>query len=232
MSVDVHPIASIQNRVSRNANPMEELLAQFARLMETRLAEGAHTTEDSIRYTFFAAVLGATELRPHEIVLELPHPQIPKAEVDTFIPLLYDRPTAIEFKYDRAIPSGGAIPKPQNAGELFKDLHRLSLFDRGPGTRRLLVYCTDRAMTTYFRNPVNRHKEFFDLPKGSRLRIDQAYLSGRPQTFTKMLGVALVVDLEACLVELLPNAHELRVFLVTPVAVDAVVCVQPDELTH
>ena len=80
--------------------------SNFADLLRVRFENAVPTTEDSVRYTFFAGLLRAG-LQPHEIVLEHRHDAIAGAEIDTFIPGIGTGPAvAIEFKYDRGIPSG------------------------------------------------------------------------------------------------------------------------------
>ncbi len=200
---------------------MESILAAFSSLLRERLSRETFTTEDSIRYTFFAALLRDSHLAPHDIVLEYPHPQIPGAEVDTFLPVFGGRPLAIEFKYDRRIPSGASVPRPQNAGELFKDISRLIRLDMKPEPVRVLVYLTDAVMAGYFANPKNGHAAFFGLPCGQRLRIDSTYISGKATTFQRNAGADLAAILECRWSEELPRGHHLRIYEVLAIA-DAV----------
>ena len=162
---------------------MEGVWAHFTDLLRTRLEAAVFTTEDSIRYTFYSAFSAKTGIEPHEIVLEFPHPQIKRARVDTYLPAFRGASVAIEFKYDREIPSGQAIPKPQKAGQLFKDMDRLARFDLDHPVRRLLVYVADPLMVVYFRNPANGHARFFLLPQGESFSVQREYLKGKPQTF-------------------------------------------------
>ncbi len=136
---------------------LEDVFATFAGMLRTRFERGVHTTEDSIRYTFFAALLTQPTIKPHEVVHEFPHPQLPGAEIDTFMPAYDGKTVAIEFKYDRAIPSGAAIPRPLNAGELFRDIWRLSQLKTATEAERFLVYCTDPIMRRYFRSRYGIH---------------------------------------------------------------------------
>lgn len=62
---------------------MKSVFALFGDMLETRLLNEVFSTEDSVRYTFFAALLGAGALRPEQIILEYPHPVIARAEIDT-----------------------------------------------------------------------------------------------------------------------------------------------------
>jgi hypothetical protein len=81
---------------------------------------------------------------------------------------------AVEFKYDRSIPSGKNAPRTQKAGKVFHDLFRLGQI--APGMRRLFVYVTAREMATYFANPKNRLREFFTLANDRSLRIVDPHL--------------------------------------------------------
>jgi len=69
---------------------MKEVLEEFSILLRERLSK-MYTTEDSVRFTFFAALLKRTNIAPHEIILEYPHPKIPGAEVDTYIPSPFEK---------------------------------------------------------------------------------------------------------------------------------------------
>jgi len=87
------------------AHGLGQALESFAELIDQRIKRGACTTEDSVRYTFFVALTAALGIAPDELVLEQAHPRIRGAEIDTFIPDLGGRAVAVEFKYDRAVPS-------------------------------------------------------------------------------------------------------------------------------
>jgi len=58
---------------------------QFSTLLGERLGLEVFTTEDSIRYTFYTALLSSTGLKHTDVILEHPHPVIPGAEIDTII---------------------------------------------------------------------------------------------------------------------------------------------------
>lgn len=198
---------------------MEHVLAEFSRLLKERLRRGVHTTEDSVRYTFFAALLRSASIDPHEVVLEWPHPKIERGLVDAYVPNLGGRSIAIEFKYDRESPSGSSVPRPRKAGAVFSDLRKLSLLSAGLEMDRLLIYCTDRIMSRYFRNPRNGHVDFFELSPGHTLHIGPAYVGRKPATFRRVLGGTLLTDLESLWSEHLPREHELRVFRILPIEV-------------
>ena len=44
------------------------------------------TTEDSIRYSFFAALMQSEGVSPSDVIQEFPHTKIMNAKVDTYIP--------------------------------------------------------------------------------------------------------------------------------------------------
>jgi hypothetical protein len=148
-------------------------------------------------------------------MLEYPHPAI-KGEIDTYIPSLNGKPTVIEFKYDRDIPSGSDVPKPQNAGELFADIYRLYRLTMPTDPDRLMVYCTDRIMAQYFRNPKNGYSGFFDLAQGQTMSIGDSFISSKPNTFRKYIGGPMSVTLECLWPEDLPSDHYLRIYRVVP----------------
>lgn len=97
----------------------QETWERFAELLGRRLTKGVFTTEDSVRYTFFTALLEWERLAPEDIVLEHRHPTIASALIDTWIPQLNGAGFAFEFKYDRDIPSGKNSPRTQRAGKKF-----------------------------------------------------------------------------------------------------------------
>jgi len=194
---------------------LEDVFSEFSDLMHTRLSALIHTTEDSIRYTFFTALLSRTDLRPHEVILEFPHPTI-SGKIDTYIPSLNGKPTAIEFKYDRNIPSGSAVPRSQNADELFADIYRLVKFTAPSEPDRFLVYCTDRIMAHHFRNPDKHYGRFFDLQCRDTMRIGEKYIEDKSKTFRKYIGGTLSTNLECVWTEELSQEHHLRIYSILP----------------
>ena len=196
---------------------INKVFAEFSSLLRTRFAESVYTTEDSIRYTFFIALLTHTDIKPHEIILEYPHP-VMSAQVDTYIPSLDGKPIVVEFKYDRNIPSKSAVPRPQNAGEIFADIYRLHKYTVSP-TRdrdRLLIYCSDRIMAQHFLNPANGYSGFFDIAQGKTILIDDKFIDSKTVTFKKQIGGPMAVILECLWAESLPQEHHLRIYKIIP----------------
>ena len=65
---------------------------------------------------------GISTFDPNDIIMEYPHNRIKNAQVDTYIPNYEGKEVIIEFKYDRALPSGKNAPQPQKAGKHFNDM--------------------------------------------------------------------------------------------------------------
>ncbi|MBW1716821.1 MAG: hypothetical protein JRH08_15300 [Deltaproteobacteria bacterium] len=194
---------------------MIEIFEKFGELLNERFRRGVVTTEDSVRYTFFAALLDAG-VTPHEVVLEYPHPAIYGAKIDTWLPSYKDRSIALEFKYDRDLPGGKNQPKTQKAGYIFKDLHRQVLVAKEIGVRSFFVYVTSEEMAVYFRNPDNGYAEFWGLQNGKEIDIDNHYLSNKPKTFLNTLGGMFQAKVMGIFNRTLSGGNYLRVYEVMP----------------
>jgi len=198
---------------------MNELLKEFSTLLKERLGK-TYTTEDSVRYTFFTALLKRTNIAPHEIILEYPHPNIPGAKVDTYIPSSSGRKgLVLEFKYNRQIPCGRKAPKSKRAGELFNDIYRLTQFHVDPNSTLLFVYLTDSEMAKYLKNDLNGLANFFELPIGEVLRIDKAYISSKAETFQRAIGGSFNAEIKCMWKEEMPEYHEMRVYEILPLSI-------------
>lgn len=199
---------------------MKEVLNEFSSLLKKRLLSNAYTTKDSVRYTFFTALLKKTNISPHEVILEYPHPRISMAEIDTYIPSTSERAgLVVEFKYDRRIPSGKNTPMPQKAGKLFNDIYRLAQFDTDPNATLWLIYFTDDEMANYLRNPINGLVDFFDLSVEEALIIDDNYISSKSPTFRGGIGGPINRKIKTIWSETMPNQHEVRVYEILPISI-------------
>lgn len=194
-----------------NDQSINEILGIFGDLLEQRFAREVYTTEDSIRYTFFAA-LTQVGFAPDQVILEYPHPVISRGQVDTWIEDYKGKPLAVEFKFDRDPPSGKNQPKTYKAGAVFKDLRRLSLTAVGADVYALFVYVTTREMAVYFRNAANGHVELFDFEPGCQVQIRQQYFEGKPKTFLGAIGEPFMADILCLYKKTLPGGNELRVY--------------------
>jgi hypothetical protein len=165
-----------------------------------------------VRYTFFVAFIQALDLRPEDIVLEHDHGSIARAKIDAWIPSLGGRSYAIEFKYDRPIPSGRNAPLTQKAGHIVKDLFRLAKIDTAVGAEAVFVYLTTREMAGYFSNPNNGLADLFGLGTRSSLNIDSRYLLSRPETLRRSAGEVTPCIVTCLCSRELCQGHKLRVF--------------------
>jgi len=169
-------------------------------------------TEDGVRYSFFNSVIAVAGLTPSQIYLEYPHNTIKGAKIDTYIPHFNGHEVAVEFKYDRAIPSGKNSPRPQKAGKLFNDMRRLLEFKLQDNALRLFVYLTDDEMAGYMRNVGNNLAEFFGVSQGSSLVVAPAFFTNKSATFQKSCGNCFNATLTCAFAASLPIGHELRIF--------------------
>lgn len=190
---------------------MSEIAVGFARLLDRRLDANVRTTEDSIRYTLFAALL-CSGIPPERIVLEDEHPQIERAKIDMVI-LNADASceVAIEFKYDRANPGGTGQPMTQKAGMIFGDLSRLLKLPLV--ATRYFVYVTDEGLARYLASPRNGFAAFFNLSTGSELRLDKAFFAGRSRTFLESMDRwPMPATVKSVINRGLPRNHHLRIY--------------------
>jgi len=163
---------------------MRQTFELFAKLLDERLAAAVPTKEDSVRYTFFYALLSSTAYKHTEVIVEHRHPVIVNREIDFLVIPQDNSPSiALEFKYDHTIPSGRNLNKTERAGRFFNDLLRLAHVPRSTATRKFFVYVTDAQMASYFRNPDNEFADLFDLPTGKDLQVGGEFLDGRPASF-------------------------------------------------
>jgi hypothetical protein len=180
-----------------------------------------YTTEDGVRYTFFAALL-SRGVAPERIVLEHEHPGLPGAKkVDTVI---YDEAIetpveAIEFKYHRASSAGSAQPRPAQAGAALADIGRL-LHLAGSALQRYLILLADGDMSAYLIRPRNGLAAVFALHTGSDVEVGPHSFATQSPTLRKAIGVwPCRACLEVLRTENLPHEHRLWILRVTPTAV-------------
>jgi hypothetical protein len=165
---------------------------KFSSLLNERLRLGVYTTEDSIRYTFYSALLSSTDLKPSDLILEHPHPVIEGAEIDTVVIGSNGRPPmAIEFKYDRCNPGGRPQNRTQRAAAVMADIFRLFKVPVSLATVKYFVYITDSEMAGYFRNPTNRLHEFFELAGTAPFFIGSSRFHSFSATFTARIAPLL-----------------------------------------
>ncbi|MFZ2454916.1 MAG: hypothetical protein WAX07_00335 [Candidatus Altiarchaeia archaeon] len=135
---------------------MNKILNDFYSLLKERLERRVYTTEDSVRYTFFVALL-KQGFNPYEIILEDKHSEDNKAEVDLHIePDEKRKGLVIEFKYHRGNRGGKNLNKSKKAGEIFEDIRRLAQFkSTNDKYTRLFIYITNEQMMSYLKRKRN-----------------------------------------------------------------------------
>jgi hypothetical protein len=168
---------------------IDDVFPQFAEMLEKRFSKRVFTTEDDVRYAFFQCLTTRWDIDPSDIVLEYPHPGISGAKVDTYVMPKNGQPSvAFEFKFDRRIPSGKNLPRPQKAGKIFADIFRLALLKPEDNVRLFFVYVTDDEMAAYLQNPSNQLADFFDMTLGQHLVVNKQYVGKHSTTLVNAAG--------------------------------------------
>jgi hypothetical protein len=184
---------------------IKSIIRLFCSLLSDRLKAGTHNTEDSVRFTFFAAML-KEGINPSDVILEYPHPNLNRKKIDTWIaPKRGDKGLAIEFKYNRA--GNDNQQRTKHAGKALHDLHRMSQIPLG--MHRLLIYLTDAEMAGYFSNIENGLSDFFS---GKLECIGPQDLVGRADTLIKAAALEAPIKINTLCKETLHDKHELRVW--------------------
>lgn len=133
---------------------------------------------------------------------------------DTWIPNYAGRTYAIEFKYDRPIPSGSNQPLTQKAGQALKDVFRLAQAHLLGTIETIFIYLTAREMASYFSNTANGLIDFFNMQLGAELSILSNYLDHRAVTLRRAAGTVIPCTARILLSHSLPLGHELRAYAI------------------
>lgn len=195
---------------------MKQVFSLFRELLAERLQMGVRTTEDSVSYTFFHALLSSGFCSHVDVVMEQPHPTIPGAEIDTVIRQGNEsQSVALEFKYHSKIPSGKNQPVTENAGKCFGDQTRLANLPPSLGRSGYFVYLTDEEMSSYYRRPTNGLYDWFELPEMHRYPITCDFIAQRKASFRKHVKDNRLDFAVVCILsQELPMSHSLRIYLV------------------
>jgi hypothetical protein len=196
---------------------IEDVMAQATlgcvQLLHKRLRANVFTTEDSVRYTFFAALLRCG-VEQEQVVLEARHPSIPGALLDVLIYNASQDPiaeAAMEFKYDRAIPGGGTLPRTQKSGKAFAELARLL---RWPNPiARFFIYVTGRELYGHLTSSRSPLTQIFTASCGQTYDLDATFFTTLPNTFRDATGDwPGPATIQVMTTEKLPLDHYLWVF--------------------
>ncbi len=198
---------------------MTQAIQAFVPLLEKRLSAGIFTTEDSVRYTFFAALLHAG-VQPEQVILEARYPAMLETDTERKqLDLLLcssdqgRQVAAAEFKYDRAIPGGKHSPRTQKAGKLFADLRRLLLW-LDP-IARYFIYLTDRELYNYLKNPANQLAHIFTPSHNHDHSLTTELFTPLAVTFHTAMGQwTQQASLRVLANEALPADHHLWIFAI------------------
>ncbi len=159
----------------------------------SRVGREIFTTEDTIRFLF---TLSATKHLSalDQLVLEHPHPALPRKEIDLTILAPPLGPAHVEFKYHRPIPSARNQPMTQLLGSILADLVKLALCDSK--YVRLFVYFAQGGMRGY----IERRSDLPLFQAGS-FALTPAFWEALPLTAKRQLDKALGTPHE------LPSMH-------------------------
>jgi hypothetical protein len=183
---------------------------RFTSFLQERMSTKQHLTEDSVRYSFFLALLETTDIKQHELILELPHPKFPGKEIDTYIASTATRPELfVEFKFHRAAKSSSA--KPQKAGSLFKDINRLASLVSG-NNHCLVIYFTCSEMAKYFAKNEAAYSAFWAQPTGGSFVFDSSFVFNTSDTFRKVSGEPHRARVQVEFSSALKDGYHIRVF--------------------
>lgn len=190
----------------------------FADLFEERTRSGIFTTEDSMRYLFFHSLLKSLGAKPNGMLLESPHPDDERKEIDMILTKSDGMPELVfEFKFHREFRSGHPSPRPMKAGHMFKDIFRLARYlDRVPDSRCFFVYGTDYGMRDYLSKPTNNLADFFNLRVSDNKDIDEKYLERNSKTMRGHSGKIRPCRVTARLRRDTANGFSVRIFEVLP----------------
>lgn len=193
---------------------IKEVTKLFASLLNVRFTAGAVTTEDSVRYTFFHALLSSGFCKHTDIILEYPHPILARQMIDTLITARDGlRSIAVGFKYDRSIPSEWNLNMTNRAGAVFSDLFRLAHIPKEIAEIKYFFYVSDSNMANYFGNERNGYRSFFRLEGEIGFDVDTEWIQTRPKSFRdKLQCTPIACSVFGLLNQNLARQHYLRTY--------------------
>lgn len=197
-------------------DPIIRSLASLATALQHRFNLGLHTTEDAVRYTFFASILSELKCGPERLILEYPHPKRERALVDAWISSWNDEPEiALEFKFHRRPPDAKNRPRTMLAGSILSDLSKLADFDDSKVVRRIFVYVYGAEMQQYYNNKNNGMTDLFVQGSTDVLVTDQI-LEGKSETFLNNAGPIVPCRLSPLVREQISEHFRLLAYEVFP----------------
>jgi hypothetical protein len=199
-------------------DPIVTSLEAFAAALRHRFELGVHTTEDAVRYTFFALLLSSLRCGPERLILEYPHPRRDRSLIDAWItPLGAEVAIALEFKFHRRPPEAKNRPRTMLAGSILSDLFKLADFEIGSRVRRVFVYVYGHEMHTYYSNIANGMAALIDLPPGGFM-LTERFLQGKSPTFLNGAGQVIPCRIRSLARQDIYGHFRLRAYEVTAAA--------------
>ena len=143
------------------------------RFLKESSSKDFSTSEDTVRYVFFHALMKVGKYRLEEIELEKPckDPYFGKSKFDLFVKTKNSYPLVIEFKYHKQHKESAFTSE---VGALFWDFAKLvsELDGRKNKIAAYFVYVLRESMKAYLDNPRRKRLRcFFNLKKGSSMRF-------------------------------------------------------------
>jgi hypothetical protein len=176
-----------------------------------------YTSEDSVRYSFFSALLQEAYARPEEIVLDYPLLD-PQGTLEMYIGPSPNRPVMMaDFRYSRPVPARDDRPRLLFAAQVLGDLARLA----GIGLRsadRLLVLLLTRETITYLKHPSRGLCCLCWLHTGEECVLGRDGISPSQTALRRAVPRAFPgLNAEMLVAADLPRDHQIRVVRATPV---------------
>jgi hypothetical protein len=191
---------------------LPSVFSRYAEYLNQRIEHGQTLSEDTLRYSFFAAIIKASDVPQHDILLEHPHPALATKRIDTYVQAVGQRLAHyFEFKYHKK--TAATANKPQRAGGLFNDFCRLSHL-AGESANCFVVYITDRDMAGYFPNNISSYPGFWNGPLGSDFFFNQAFYDGTSESFKSKCTPFVPTYVRFAFLSALHAGHHLRIFQV------------------
>lgn len=188
----------------------------FSKLINERLLDGAHMSEDNVRYAYYLSVNQVGNIFHTEVFLEYPHPKLPGKEIDSFIKGdFYPKGIAIEFKYDRANPGGTNQNRTQRAGSFLADLFRLNKIPNSTAEDKYFAYLTDKEMASYFLNPQNKLSGLYNIQQNKDYQLDADLVNSLAKSASNQVRTLVSpCHIRGFFKKDLERGHQLRVFSV------------------
>ena len=167
---------------------MKDVFRAFAEAIKNRSDKRKDINslnEKTIVATLFNVM--SKEFSHNDITLEVPHSTLKKRQsYDMQLCISGNKKIAIECKYYKTT-KGPA--RPEKAGKLFEDLHRLSAIHRKE--KEATCYCVfivSEQMADYFSK---HHKDFFNLKENGEWEIPKKYKKQQKKTFKRQINGSL-----------------------------------------